>query len=168
MAAWSLWQTMKENSGAKIAITSRFWLAAYIIWLFDPLFSLVYFSRLKNLLVCQILQNVAQRPDKVIVMLILQIWDRDRKLIYNRPETNVSCMWRPKVEYTVHWTRCQYLRYVTKINTQLDTFGTFCHVSWVLTSKKVDLQAKVLLVMQLCNQILVIKQCQSIKLLYIQ
>ena len=45
MAAWFLWQTMQKDGGANIAMASRFSLAAYIICLFDPLLSLVYFRQ---------------------------------------------------------------------------------------------------------------------------
>ena len=53
IAAWFLWQTNQEKAtegGVQTAMASRFWLAAHIVWLFDPLFSLVYFSRLKYIL----------------------------------------------------------------------------------------------------------------------
>ena len=50
MAAWFVWQMMQENEGVNIGMASRFWLPAYIIIMTYPLFSLVYFSRLKYIL----------------------------------------------------------------------------------------------------------------------
>ena len=53
-----------KKMATKTVMASRFWLAAYIVRLFDSHFSLGYFSRLKYILACQILhfslQNVPQ------------------------------------------------------------------------------------------------------------
>ena len=47
-------QRCKETS-TNFEIASRFWLAAYIVWLFDSHFLLVHFSGLKYILARQIL-----------------------------------------------------------------------------------------------------------------
>ena len=47
-------QRCKETS-TNFEMASRFWLAAYIVWLFDSHFSLVHFSGLKYILAHQIL-----------------------------------------------------------------------------------------------------------------
>ena len=68
MASWFLCQTMQGTSRANIAMDSRFWLAAYLVWLFDSHFSLVHFSRLKYILARQILHFsplLLTMPDKV-------------------------------------------------------------------------------------------------------
>ena len=57
-------QRCKETS-TNFEVASRFWLAAYIVWLFDSHFSLVHFSRLKYILARKIRHSARQSDNNI-------------------------------------------------------------------------------------------------------